>query len=454
MTLWTSKEIAQAVGGKASEGFVVESLSIDTRSLEAGALFVPLKDVRDGHEFIPQAMKAGASGTLSEKALDGVPHVRVKDSLSALQSLAKAAAARSSAKRIAVTGSVGKTSVKDALAIMFAAFGSTHRSIKSFNNHWGVPLTLAGMPKKTEFGVFEMGMNHAGEISELSKLVVPHIALITTVAPAHLAHFNNVEEIADAKGEIIEGLQNDGCLILNGDNQYTPRIREKAGQKRVMTFGRGPQNDVIIKRVDLSANDTTVFLAIGNQDIKVQIPIAGEHWAFNVAACLCVADAAGLDLDKAAKALKAIKPAIGRGDVTPLRVNDKSVLLVDESYNANPTSMRAAFAALSHREARRIAVLGDMYELGADEIALHADLSGPIVDADIARVIVTGECMRALRGALPQRRRAAWVENADDAYHALLSELEDGDVVMIKGSNATGLGALARRLKGEFSSVL
>jgi len=454
MSLWTSQEIAKAVGGEASEEFVVKTLSIDTRSIEAGALFVPLKDARDGHEFIPQAMEAGASGTLSEAELEGVPHVRVKDSFIALQSLAKAAAERSSALRVAVTGSVGKTSVKDALAIMFASFGPTHRSIKSFNNHWGVPLTLAGMPKETEFGVFEMGMNNAGEISGLSKMVVPHIALITTVAPAHLAHFNNVEQIADAKGEIIEGLQDDGILILNGDNQYTPRIRKKAGEKRVITFGKGDENDIQITGADLNAIETTAHLKIGEKTLNVNVAIAGEHWVSNVAACIAVAHAADIDLDKAALALKSIKPSIGRGDVTSLTIEGKSVLLVDESYNANPTSMEAAFSALSYRLGRKLAVLGDMYELGAGEISLHAALSGPIVEADIARVIVTGECMRALRGALPQPLRGPWVHNADEAYHALLSELEDGDVIMIKGSNATGLGALARRLKGEFSNVL
>jgi UDP-N-acetylmuramoyl-tripeptide--D-alanyl-D-alanine ligase len=343
MSLWTSQEIAQAVGGTASEDFTVNSLSIDTRSLEAKALFIPLKDVRDGHDFIPQAIEAGASGTLSEIALEGVPHVHVADSFGALQKLAKASAARSSALRIAVTGSVGKTSVKDALAIMLASFGPTHRSIKSFNNHWGVPLTLAGMPKESKFGVFEMGMNNAGEISVLSKSVVPHIALITIVAPAHLAHFNNVEEIADAKGEIIEGLQDDGILILNGDNQYTPRIRKKAGQKRVITFGRNDKDDVQIIDATLTAIETTAYLKVEDRQVAVTVPIAGAHWVSNIAACIAVAYAADLDLDKAGAALKAIQPSTGRGDVTQLNVEGKSVLLVDESYNANPTSMEAAF---------------------------------------------------------------------------------------------------------------
>lgn len=454
MSLWTSGDIAKAVNGEVSSDFAINSLSIDTRSLEAGALFVPLKDSRDGHDFIPQAMASGAAGTLSENALEDVPHILVEDSLEALRNLAKASAARSAAIRVAVTGSVGKTSVKDALAIMFAAFGPTHKSIKSYNNHWGVPLMLASMPKETDFGVFEMGMNNAGEIGALSTLVQPDIALITIVAPAHLAQFESVEDIADAKGEIIEGLKEDGILILNGDNPYTPRIRAKAGQKRVITFGRDVENDVIIKDSNLTNEGITAFLSVDGQGLTVSVPIAGEHWVSNAAACIAVAHAAGLDLERAASALNAAKAAEGRGDITPLKIDGRSVLLVDESYNANPTSMRAAFSALSHWPGRRLAVLGDMYELGADEIALHAELSTPIVEADIARIIMTGECMRALRGALPQTRRAAWVNNADEAYYALLNEIKEGDVVMIKGSNATGLGALSRRLKKEFSDVL
>lgn len=454
MSLWTAKEIAEATGGEASTDFAVDSLSIDTRSLQPGALFVPLKDVRDGHDFIPQAMKAGAAGTLSDRALESTPHIHVQETLGALEALAKAAASRSDARRIAVTGSVGKTSVKDALAVMFAAFGDVHWSQRSFNNHWGVPLTLAAMPKQTEFGVFEMGMNNAGEISALSQLVRPHIGLITTVAPAHLAHFKNVEAIADAKAEMIDGLGETGILILNGDNPYTRRIQAKAGDLDVMTFGHDESNDVVILDSRLGEAEIEVKLDILDEIVTVTLPVAGAHWVSNAAACMAVAMACGLDLNKAAKALGGISASPGRGDVTRLQIEGKAITLVDESYNANPTSMRAALSALSHRSGRRLAVLGDMYELGADEISLHAELSEPIAAAGVSRVIVTGECMRALRGALPRPLRGAWVHNADEAYDALLSEIEDGDVVMIKGSNATGLGALTRRLKQEFAHVI
>jgi UDP-N-acetylmuramoyl-tripeptide--D-alanyl-D-alanine ligase len=337
---------------------------------------------------------------------------------------------------------------------MFSAFGGVHWSQKSFNNHWGVPLTLASMPKASDFGVFEMGMNHAGEISALSQMVEPHIGVITTVAPAHLAHFENIEAIADAKGEIIEGLGAEGILILNGDNPHTPRIRAKAGGRRVLTFGKDTSNDVCISDIKSGGNQTDVRLNIAGQSINVCIPIAGDHWAYNAGACMAVALAADLNLNNAAKALGTIAASQGRGDVTTLNVDGMSVTLVDESYNANPASMRAALSALSVKQGRRLAVLGDMYELGADEVALHADLAEPIEAAGVSRVIVTGECMRALRGALPRPLRGAWVHNADEAYQALLSELENGDIVMVKGSNATGLGRLTRRLKQEFADVL
>ncbi len=450
MSLWTSKEMAEATDGTASADFAVDSLSIDTRSLEAGALFIPLRDVRDGHDFIPNAMKAGAAGALSDRDLDDTPHVKVKDTLVALNDLARASRERSNALRIGVTGSVGKTSVKDALAVMFASFGNVHWSKKSFNNHWGVPLTLASMPKEIDFGVFEIGMNHAGEISELTDKVRPHIALITTIAPAHLAQFQNVEAIADAKAEIIEGLGPDGILILNGDNAYTPQIRAKANGCKVLTFGHSETDDVQVLSSETKADSAEATIKIDGQLTNVVIPIPGEHWVMNAAACLAVAYAADVDLIKAALALQNIQASQGRGDITLLNIEGKAVTLIDESYNANPASMRAALSALSHRKGRRLAVLGDMYELGEDEIALHAALSDPIVAAGVSRVIVTGECMRALRGALPQPLRGPWVHKGDAAYDVLLAELEDGDIVMIKGSNATGLGALTKRLKGDF----
>ncbi len=444
--LWTSADIAKATNGQASGDFTVSGLSIDTRTIEAGDLFVPLKDVRDGHDFIPAAYEKDAGGTLSEKSVSGNA-VIVKDSLQALRDLGKEGVERSRALRIAVTGSVGKTSVKEALALMFSAFGNTHKSLKSYNNHWGVPLTMARMPQKTEFGVFEMGMNHAGELSELSNLLRPDIALITTVAPAHLAHFENVEAIADAKAEIIDGLRNNGTLILNADNPHTDRIKAKASEKKIITFGRSNDCDVTIVTSQTHEHGSNTRLRVNSQQIDVTLLVPGEHWVSNGAACIAVAYASGIDLRKAAMALRKVRAESGRGETHSLTIDDKSITLIDESYNANPMSMRAAINVLGLKPGRRIAVLGDMAELGKDELALHAGLSGDLEEAGVSRVIVTGECMRALKGALPQKMRGAWARDWSFALDALKEELVDGDVVLVKGSNSVGLGKLISALK-------
>ena len=444
--LWTSADIAKAVGGEASGEFTVSGLSIDTRTIEAGDLFVPLRDIRDGHDFISMAMEKQAGGTLSEKPVDGNA-VIVKDSLNALRDLGRQGVERSQAMRIAVTGSVGKTSIKEALAQMFSAFGHTHKSLKSYNNHWGVPLTMARMPQETEFGVFEMGMNHAGELSDLSDLLRPDIALITTVAPVHLAHFENVEAIADAKAEIIDGLRNNGTLILNADNPYTDRIKAKAGSKKIITFGHSNDCDVTIVTSQTHEHGSNTRLRIDAQQIDVTLLVPGEHWVINGAACIAVAYAAGINLRKAAMALRGVRAEQGRGENHTLNLDGKTITLIDEAYNANPTSMRAAINVLGLKPGRRIAVLGDMAELGADELDMHAGLSEPLEEAGVSRVIVIGECMRALKGALPQSMRGAWVRDWEFALEALKEEIEDGDVILVKGSNSVGLGKLVAALK-------
>jgi len=356
---------------------------------------------------------------------------------------------RSQAIRIGVTGSVGKTSVKDALFTLLSAFGHAHKSQKSFNNHLGAPITLASMPKETNFGVFELGMNHAGELSDLSNLVQPHIALITNVEMAHLANFDNVEAIGRAKAEIIDGVPFGGTVILNGDNDQTPMIKEMATAKnlRVLTFGHSDDDDVTIVSTNSHSAGGNVRLRIAAQQIDVTLMVPGEHWFMNAAACMAVAHAAGVDLRKAAMALRKVTASTGRGDVCTANIDGKNFIVIDESYNANPASMQAAFSAAALKEGRKIAVLGDMAELGPDELDLHAALSQPLVDAGFARVIVVGETMRALRGALPQDVRGACVDDAEQAFAALAEEVEDGDVLLIKGSNSMGLGKLAEQLK-------
>ena len=446
--LWTAADIAKATGGKASADWSVSGVSIDSRSLQEGDLFIPLKDARDGHEFISMAQENGAGGVLTEKDMSGNA-VKVDDTFHALRALGKEGVERSQALRIAVTGSVGKTSVKEALAHMFGAFAPTHKSLKSYNNHWGVPLTMARMPQDTKYGIFEMGMNHAGELSELSKLLRPDIALITNVAGAHLAHFDNVEAIADAKAEIIDGLRNNGTLVLNADNPYTPQILKKAEGKKVITFGHSNDCDITIVTSQTHEHGSNTRLRINAQQIDVTLLVPGEHWIANGAACMAVAYAAGLDLRKAAMALRGVRAEIGRGATDTLVIDGKSITLIDESYNANPASMEAAINVLSVKPGRRIAVLGDMFELGKDEIDMHAALSKPLEEAGVARVIVTGECMRALKGALPRAMRGAWVRDWEAALEALKQELEDGDVVLVKGSNGVGLGKLVTALKEE-----
>lgn len=451
--LWTAADAAAATGGIASGEWEVFGISIDTRTIATGDLFVPLKDIRDGHDFIPMAQEKGAGAVVSEHKADG-PALKVDDALDALTKLGQAGCARSKALRIGVTGSVGKTSVKEALAHMFAGFGKTHKSLASYNNHWGVPLTMARMPQNTQFGVFEMGMNHAGEMRALSDMLMPQIALITTVAGAHLAHFDNVEGIAHAKAEIIEGLTQGGTLILNGDNEYSPLIKTIAAKhglapKQIMTFGSSPDDDVAVVDVRTHPEVTNIRLRIGGQQIDVTTPLIGDHWVSNLAACMAVAKAAGLDLRKAARRFRTMGAIAGRGKSHALTIGGKAFTLIDESYNANPASMRAAIEVLSRAEGRKLAVLGDMFELGADELSFHAQLSTPLEAAAVSRVFVTGECMRALRGALPQPMRAAWCKDWDAAKDALLNEIEQGDTVLIKGSNATGLGKLASALIKE-----
>jgi len=454
--LWTSQDAAAATGGEARGDWQATGLSIDTRSLEWGELFVPLKDQRDGHEFIPQARAAGASAVISEHKNELSPALIVEDSLQALRDLAIAARKRSNAKRIAVTGSVGKTSLKEALATICGSAGQTHKSQKSFNNHWGAPLTLATMPKSTEFGVFELGMNHAGELTDLSGLVRPNVAIITKIAPAHLAHFENVDAIAAAKAEIFEGLEEGGTAVLNADDPYFEFLSEKAQSQgaKIVTFGEVETSDVRITNPKASAGKVACDLIIKDNTHSLNIPVDGAHWIANGACAVAAAMAAGIDPEISIKALACFRALPGRGDVLDVRLDGKVVSLIDESYNANPESMRAAIASLDTRAAqRKIAVLGDMFELGKDELELHAALAGPLQDAGVSRVIFVGECMRALKGALPQNMRGPWVRDWESALDALREEILDGDTILVKGSNATGLGKLVAEIRKQQKGV-
>lgn len=458
-TLWTSAQLQAATGGEIVGGnWSVASLCIDTRQMYEGALFIPLKDRRDGHDFIADAYAGGARAVVTEHAelVANKPALLVRNSLAALQDMSVWTRKHAAARRIAVTGSVGKTSVKEALALMFAQFGATHKSWKSFNNHWGVPFSLASMPRTYEYGVFEMGMNHAGELTELSSLLKPHVAIITTMGCAHQAHFDSFQDIALAKAEIRHGLCEDGWLVLPADNVHTPLILElaKAEGRSCLTFGHMKNSDVHICDFSCSATQTDMRVSLEGRHYELSLNMSGQHWVENMAACLAVAHVCGVDMDQAAHVLQTMNTLEGRGAVWNIVVDGMDITLIDESYNANPQSMRAAIAALGLHIGRKVAVLGDMYELGRDELQFHAELVPALQLANVAQVISVGERMRTLKEALPQSMCGGWVTDWQAALALLRDSLKAGDVLLVKGSNGMGLKHLVTGLKQGVCNAL
>lgn len=449
--LWTHKTAKAATNGKAVKAWEVSGLSIDTRSLKPGDLFIPLKDIRDGHDFIPMAYEKGAGAVLSEHPIKDVPALIVDDVMQALRDLAIASRKRCAAKRIAVTGSVGKTSVKEMLAHICRAQGETHASIKSYNNHWGVPLTLAGMAPDTRYGIFEMGMNHEGELAELTKIVHPNIAVITNIAPAHLAHFENVKAIANAKAEILGGLADNGMAILPRDCEYYDLLAGHA--KQVASFGWHKDADARIMETQLTDTGSHSIINLAGRPVHVRLPLVGRHWVGNAACVLLVAFHAGLKLEIALSALKNMTKLSGRGKKETLSIHGNFVALIDESYNANPASMAAAISALGLYKGRKIAVLGDMLELGADELILHKNLATSLKNAGIDKVLCCGSRMKALHEALPKSVQAGWFEDANTCQLGLENILQNDDIIMIKGSNASGMGKLVTALSKHGNST-
>lgn len=422
MSLWTSAEIAAATGGHANGNWTVTGVSIDTREIKTGELFVPLTDVRDGHDFIPMALEKGAA-VLSARAISDVPSVKVDDALPALENLGRAACTRSGALRIGVTGSVGKTSVKEAIA---AALGKgAHKSIKSYNNHWGVPLTMARMPAQSQFGVFEMGMNHAGEMSALSNLLAPQIAVITKIAAVHLEHFDGIADIAAAKAEIFDGMDAGGIAVLPKDDDFFEFLSERARAKGLTIIGVG-------------ADDVDPSLKLKN---------IGDHHALNGAFALAVAKLCKVPAAQARKRLASMPMLDGRGASFKVKFGGKSITVIDEAYNANPTSMAAAFAAAAQIKGRKIAVLGDMGELGITGPALHEGLAVPLLAAGFEKIITVGPLMKNLRGALLPTHKGPHCDNADGVMAALKTEIKNKDVVLLKASNSVGLGTVVKKLK-------
>jgi UDP-N-acetylmuramoyl-tripeptide--D-alanyl-D-alanine ligase len=441
----------------------VPGLSIDSRTIAPGEAFFALTDVRDGHEFVPAALKAGAG--LAVVAVDrrasmpaDAPLLVVPDVLDGLRGLARASRARSHAKVIGVTGSVGKTSTKEALRVALAAEGETHASVASYNNHWGVPLSLARCPETARYAVFELGMNHAGEIEPLTRLVRPHVAIITTVEPVHLEFFGSVEAIADAKAEIFAGIEPGGAAVINRDNPHFARLQRRAksaGVARIVSFGEHAKADARLLKCALHAECSAVSARILGADVTYKLGAPGKHLVLNSLAVLAAVSLAGADLALAALALAGMKPAAGRGSRITLDLGGSPALLIDESYNANPASMRAALALLGQAgvgaRGRRIAVLGDMLELGSRGADLHRDLAAPVTANGIDLVFCSGPLMRALWEALPSERRGGYAETSAALESRVLAAIHPGDVIMIKGSLGSRMGPLVKALVRQYS---
>jgi len=463
--LWTLDDMAAAMRAEKSgaQPSDVSGISIDSRSIAKGDAFFAIHgDSRDGHDFVDAALKGGAGVAVvahdkRDRFAADAPLLLVGDVLEALRDLGRAARKRSQAKVIGVTGSVGKTGTKEALRLALGADGETHASIASYNNHWGVPLSLARCPASAKYGVFEIGMNHAGEITPLTQMVRPHVAIVTAIEPVHLEYFGSLEKIADAKAEIFSGIEPGGAAVLNRDNGQYARLAaaaKQAGVARVVTFGEHKQADAKLLRHSLLPDCSTVQARILGADVTYKLGAPGKHLVLNSLGVLAAVALVGADLALAALALDKLKAASGRGTRMTLEMPGGSALLIDESYNANPASMRAAIALLGQatigKDGRRIAVLGDMLELGSQGAEMHRSLAEPIEAAAVDLVFCCGPLMHALWEALPSGRRGGYAETAAELEPVVLDAIRDGDAVMVKGSLGSKMGPIVKALERQF----
>ena len=467
MTLWTEAEAAEATGGEARGEWSAEGVAIDSRGIAEGDLFVALKDVRDGHDFVADALARGAAAAMVSRVPEGVapdaPLLLVPDVLGALWALGAAGRARTGARVVAVTGSVGKTSTKEMLRAMLAGQGRVHAAERSFNNHWGVPLTLARMPREADFAVLEIGMNRPGEIAPLARLARPHVAMITTVGAAHLEAFESVEGIAREKASIFEGLEPGGTAIFDGDLP-TSGILEAAARAqaaRVVRFGTAAPNQYRLLSAEIAEGATVAQGRAWRTPVLFKLGTPGRHFARNAMGALAAIAALDADRAQALCALGEWTPPGGRGlhqrVVLDLVDDHLTFELIDDAFNANPASMAAALDVLAAAEprhgvgrlkaGRRIAVLGDMLELGRDEQALHADLARHPAMAAIAAIHCVGPRMRTLHAALPADRRGLWVAEAQDLAQQAHALVDAGDVVLVKGSKASRVSLVVDALR-------
>ena len=450
--LWESKEAEKATSGRSTREWVAGGVSIDTRTIKAGDLFVALKDVRDGHDFVIDAFAKGAVAAMVSyvpQGLDnGAPLLIVDDVQNALESLGIASRKRSKAQIIAVTGSVGKTSTKDMLQIALAQEGPTHASVASYNNHWGVPLSLARMPLDTQFGIFEIGMNCPGEIAPLVRQVRPHAALITTVSEAHLGAFGDIGSIAFEKASIMEGLVDGGCAILNADISTSGILKNVAGQTgcKQIWFGKSAE-DIRLIGCERRKESLQIEAYLNGFHLSFPLLTQGKHFALNAVAAIAVIQALGANVKKAAANLVLWTPRVGRGAVKKLTTSVGHLELIDDAYNANPQSMTAALETLAALTAkRRIAILGDMRELGSDADALHAALSAHSAIKKIDKFHTVGKHMLALRKKLPKSQQGIHVSGATDLLPDLEGLLQNDDCILVKASLGTNLGIISNAI--------
>jgi UDP-N-acetylmuramoyl-tripeptide--D-alanyl-D-alanine ligase len=464
--LWTVDAMAVAMAAERQGPLPAQAggVSIDSRSLTPGDVFFAIQgDARDGHDFVGQALQSGAGLAVVSSARRGAmpqnaPLLVVPDVLEGLRSLARAARARSDAKFIGVTGSVGKTGTKEALRLALSASGETHASAASYNNHWGVPLSLARCAASARYAVLEMGMNHSGEIEPLSKLGRPHIAIVTTVEPVHLEFFPSVEAIADAKAEIFLGLEPEGAAVINRDNPHFERLNKRAreaGVGRIVSFGEHAKADVRLIKCALQAESSTVQARVFDSDIAYKLGAPGRHVVQNSLAVLAAVSLSGADLVLGALALASLSPPTGRGERAMLQVPGGQALLIDESYNANPASMRAALGLLGQApvglKGRRIAVLGEMLELGPRSAELHRELVSAVAENAVDLVFCAGPLYQGFWDALPSSRRGGYAVTSALLEPDILGAVQAGDAVMVKGSLGSKMGPVVKALIREYS---
>lgn len=466
LPLFSIAEIIGATGGEAQNinAQNISSVSIDSRSIAKGALYVPITGKSfDGHDFVEGALKNGAGVALvSTKHADrfsGLATIIVPDTLEAMVDIARAARKRSTAKIIAITGSAGKTTTKSMVQQILQGAGKTHASIKSFNNHWGVPLMLANMAADTQFGIFEIGMNHSGEIIPLVELVNPHIALITSIGAAHLGNFNDIEGIAKAKGEIFCGLLPGGTAIINSDHEYMEILLFQArldGVNDIITYGFEQEADVKIGNYKVQDQASFANISMANDELLLKLNTHGAHSIANAAGALIVADCLGVDMGEALKNLEKFEASKGRGEVLVFNADNKTIELIDESYNANPSSMAAALTVFSQREKKggnRILVLGEMLELGKNSDQAHLDLAAAINACSANKVFMIGKHMQALKPAIEPYSEVFWANDAKQICPQIVNGLDWGDQIMVKGSNGVGLSHIVEAIRSRFAGA-